>query len=47
LLSAGGSQPPDRILTDAGIDMHSRSFWQGGFDVIRGLISQLEAIPVK
>jgi oligoendopeptidase F len=47
LLSAGGSQPPDRILADAGIDMHSRSFWQGGFDVIRGLISQLEALPVQ
>ena len=46
LLSAGGSKPPEKILSDAGIDMHSSSFWQGGFDVIRGLIDQLEAIPV-
>lgn len=47
LLSSGGSKSPDKILTDAGINMHSRSFWQGGFDVIQGLIEQLEAIPVK
>jgi oligoendopeptidase F len=47
LLSSGGSQSPDKILTDAGINMHNRSFWQGGFDVIQGLIEQLAAIPVK
>ncbi len=46
LLSAGGSKPPVKILSDAGIDMHSANFWKGGFDVIRGLIEQLEAIPV-
>jgi oligoendopeptidase F len=46
LLSAGGSKSPLKILSDAGINMHSASFWQGGFDVIRGLIEQLEIIPV-
>ncbi len=46
LLSAGGSMAPERILADAGVDMHSASFWQGGIDVITGLIEQLEAIPV-
>jgi len=46
LLSAGGSKAPEKILSDAGVNMHSASFWQGGFDVIRGLIEQLEAIPV-
>ena len=46
LLSAGGSKSPGNILSDAGISMHSASFWQGGFDVIRGLIEQLETIPV-
>jgi len=46
LLSAGGSKSPEKILSDAGINMHSASFWQGGFDVIRGLIEQLETIPV-
>jgi len=46
LLSAGGSKSPLKILSDAGINMHSASFWQGGFDVIRGLVEQLETIPV-
>jgi oligoendopeptidase F len=46
LLSAGGSKSPDKILSDAGINMHSRDFWQGGFDVIHGLIDQLERIPM-
>jgi oligoendopeptidase F len=46
LLSAGGSKSPAQILTDAGIDMHSASFWQGGFDVIQGLIGQLANLPV-
>jgi oligoendopeptidase F len=47
LLSAGGSKSPEKNLSDAGINMHSASFWQGGFDVIRGLIEQLETIPVS
>jgi oligoendopeptidase F len=46
LLSAGGSKSPEEILSDAGVNMHDASFWQGGFDVIRGLIEQLETIPV-
>jgi oligoendopeptidase F len=46
LLSAGGSKSPEKILSDAGVNMHGASFWQGGFDVIRGLIEQLETIPV-
>ncbi|HEX9618335.1 MAG TPA: M3 family oligoendopeptidase [Anaerolineales bacterium] len=47
ILSAGGSDAPARILAEAGIDIYSAEFWQGGFDVIRDLIEQLEAIPVK
>ncbi|MGA7272747.1 MAG: M3 family metallopeptidase, partial [Acidimicrobiia bacterium] len=47
ILSAGGSDAPARVLAEAGIDIHSAEFWQGGFDVIADLIDQLEAIPVK
>ncbi|RPI33479.1 MAG: M3 family oligoendopeptidase [Chloroflexota bacterium] len=47
ILSAGGSDSPEHILADAGIDIHSAEFWQGGFDVIRGLVEQLESIPVE
>jgi oligoendopeptidase F len=42
ILSAGGSEEPVKILADAGIDIHSAAFWQGGFDIISGLIDQLE-----
>jgi oligoendopeptidase F len=42
VLSAGGSDAPARILSEAGIDIRSAAFWQGGFDVIRGLIDELE-----
>jgi oligoendopeptidase F len=46
ILSAGGSEAPARILSAAGIDIFSATFWQGGFDVLAGLLDQLEAIPV-
>jgi len=44
LLSAGGSKSPEKILSEAGINMRSANFWQGGFDAIRSLIEQLETI---
>jgi oligoendopeptidase F len=44
ILSAGGSEAPVKILSEAGIDIRSAAFWQGGFDVITALIDQLEAL---
>jgi oligoendopeptidase F len=41
ILAAGGSEAPEKILADAGIDIHSTAFWQGGFDIIAGLVDQL------
>ncbi len=46
ILSSGGAKSPVDILGEAGIDIRTAAFWQGGFDVIRGLVAQLEAIPV-
>jgi oligoendopeptidase F len=46
ILSAGGSEAPEQVLKDAGIDFRQRSFWQGGFDVIKGLVSQLEQLQI-
>jgi oligoendopeptidase F len=46
ILSAGGSASPNEILTQAGIDMTSASFWQGGFDVINGKLEALEKVEV-
>jgi len=42
ILSAGGSEAPAKILSDAGIDIRSAKFWQGGFDVLERLIDELE-----
>jgi len=47
LLSAGGSKAPEKILAEAGIDIRSAEFWQGGFDVIKDLVTQLEALPIE
>jgi oligoendopeptidase F len=47
ILSSGGSQAPARILSEAGIDIYSAAFWQGGFDVVTRLLDQLEALPVQ
>ena len=44
ILSAGGSEAPAKILAEAGIDIHSAAFWQGGFDVVSGLVDQLEKL---
>lgn len=42
ILAAGGSEAPAKILEDAGIDIRSAKFWQGGFDVADRLIGELE-----
>lgn len=44
ILSAGGSEAPAKILSDAGIDIRSAKFWQGGFDVLERLIGELEKL---
>jgi oligoendopeptidase F len=46
ILSTGGSKAPVQLLADAGIDVSKPEFWQGGFDVIDGLVHQLEALPI-
>ena len=44
MLSHGGAARPETILADAGIDPADPAFWQGGFDVIKDLIDQLEVL---
>lgn len=46
ILSAGGSDAPERILSEAGINIRDPKFWQGGFDVLEKLVSELEALPI-
>ena len=42
LLAYGGSAEPGKILCEAGIDIASADFWQGGFDVLQSRLDQLE-----
>ena len=44
ILSSGGSKAPIEILSEAGLDVNQPAFWQGGFDVVDGLIAQLEKL---
>ena len=44
ILSTGGSKSPVEILSGAGFDIREAGFWQGGFDVIDRLVSQLESM---
>lgn len=46
ILAAGGSDAPARILERAGIKVEEPTFWQGGFDVLRDSLEQLEALEV-
>ena len=45
ILSAGGSVAPVKLLAEAGIDVKDESFWQGGFDVLNGIVDELEKLP--
>jgi len=44
ILAYGGSASPAHIVGEAGFDMASPDFWQGGFDVLQGLMDELEVL---
>lgn len=44
LLSYGGSARPEAILKETGIDMTDRAFWQGGFDLVKERIDEMERL---
>ena len=44
ILSAGGSEAPAKILSEAGVDIRSAAFWQGGFDVLSRMVDELEKL---
>ena len=46
ILAAGGSAAPIQICAEAGLDITKAAFWQGGFDVIKKMVEELEASPV-
>jgi oligoendopeptidase F len=44
ILSYGGSRSPKEIISEAGFDIASPGFWQRGFDVLEGLLEELEGL---
>jgi oligoendopeptidase F len=44
LLAYGGNEAPLTILTEAGFDITTPEFWQGGYDVLDELITELEQL---
>jgi oligoendopeptidase F len=44
ILSYGGSETPIKILQEAGLDVTAAAFWQGGFDVLDTMITDLTRI---
>jgi oligoendopeptidase F len=42
ILAAGGSIAPVDLLANAGIDVTTAEFWQGGYDVIDEMVTRLE-----
>lgn len=42
ILAAGGSIAPIKLLSNAGIDVTTAEFWQGGYDVINEMVTKLE-----
>lgn len=47
ILKYGGSASPEHILKEAGIEIASPEFWQGGMDVVSTLIDELEEIGIN
>jgi oligoendopeptidase F len=44
ILAAGGSVAPITLLKNAGMDVTTPEFWQGGYDVIAGMVDRLEKL---
>jgi oligoendopeptidase F len=44
ILAYGGSASPAHILSEAGFDMASPEFWQGGFDLLSEMLEELERL---
>lgn len=44
MLAAGGSLSPQQLMAKVGIALDDPAFWQGGFDVLEGLVSRFEQL---
>ena len=44
MLAAGGSLTPQELMGKVGIDLNDPDFWQGGFDVLAGMVDEFETL---
>lgn len=44
LLSSGGSQSPQELLHDFNIDLSQKSFWEGGLEILSGMVQEAEKL---
>ena len=44
MLEAGGSLTPQELMDKVGVTLDDPAFWQGGFDVLAGLVDEFEAL---
>lgn len=42
VLAYGGSENPDKVLKEIGVDMSSKKFWQGSFEIVKEWQKKLE-----
>lgn len=42
LLSYGGSESPEKVLNELGINIRDKAFWQRGFDAVKELVDEFE-----
>ena len=47
LLSAGGSNSPDRLLDAIGVDVNKADFWQGGLDLLGEMVDEAADLSAK
>ena len=44
MLALGGSLTPQELMEKVGVNLSDPQFWQGGFDVLAGLVDEFEAL---
>ena len=44
MLALGGSLTPQELMARVGVDLSDPQFWQGGFDVLGGLVDEFEGL---
>jgi oligoendopeptidase F len=44
ILASGGARAPIAVLDEAGFDVRTPEFWQGGFDILSDMVDELESL---